>query len=213
MIDRVLSAMRLLLFILADYLIIYVGIEPGDSMGSRTGDKPNLHGNSHSRWPAKIAHRTLFLLVTLLAVWGGSPSSGDKWIVLVVGYLGCALRYWAYLALDCGKEGTLFTFKIGIRKGHRLIRDGPYRFFAHPGYVGQTISMLAFMYVHHSTIFFTLPLVAYYFYVLRYRIIAEEQMLSKHFGKAYAQFVNQPTRFSYGRFAVVKYFIDCPVCN
>jgi protein-S-isoprenylcysteine O-methyltransferase Ste14 len=53
--------------------------------------------------------------------------------------LGGLLRYDAYRAL-----GNLFTFVVMIRKEHRVITDGSYRYVRHPSYTGLIVATLGF---------------------------------------------------------------------
>lgn len=56
-------------------------------------------------------------------------------IALTLMVLGLILRSWAVITL-----GEYFTWHITLRSGHRLIRQGPYRFLRHPAYAGALLS-------------------------------------------------------------------------
>ncbi|KAF8902890.1 hypothetical protein CPB84DRAFT_1678390 [Gymnopilus junonius] len=45
--------------------------------------------------------------------------------------LGSYIRWSCYRAL-----GRLFTFQMALRRNHRLVTEGPYRWARHPGYTG-----------------------------------------------------------------------------
>ncbi|PSR94549.1 hypothetical protein PHLCEN_2v4417 [Hermanssonia centrifuga] len=49
-------------------------------------------------------------------------------------YAGVLIRLAAYRQL-----GRQFTFQLSVRKGHKLITDGPYSIVRHPGYVGSVL--------------------------------------------------------------------------
>jgi protein-S-isoprenylcysteine O-methyltransferase Ste14 len=53
--------------------------------------------------------------------------------------LGSLLRYSAYRSL-----GNLFTFVVMIRKEHRVITDGSYRYVRHPSYTGLIVATIGF---------------------------------------------------------------------
>ncbi|OJA19097.1 hypothetical protein AZE42_10047 [Rhizopogon vesiculosus] len=57
-----------------------------------------------------------FLLGTALAVTGGF------------------IRWWCFRTL-----GRFFTFKLSVRKGHKLVTSGPYAIVRHPSYMGGII--------------------------------------------------------------------------
>lgn len=53
-------------------------------------------------------------------------------------FLACLLMLaYASIRMYCFRTlGRLFTFQIALRKEHKLIIDGPYRFVRHPSYTG-----------------------------------------------------------------------------
>lgn len=52
-------------------------------------------------------------------------------LVLLIFLASGTIRLWAMNTL-----GRLFTFTLSIRKGHKLITDGPYAYARHPSYTG-----------------------------------------------------------------------------
>ncbi|CAG8586417.1 16595_t:CDS:2 [Dentiscutata erythropus] len=48
-------------------------------------------------------------------------------ITLLATFFGTILRLWCYKVLD-----MFFTFNVEIKKNHKLITTGPYRFLIHP---------------------------------------------------------------------------------
>ncbi|KAG2016241.1 hypothetical protein CC2G_009427 [Coprinopsis cinerea AmutBmut pab1-1] len=49
---------------------------------------------------------------------------------------GAYLRWACYRAL-----GRFFTFEMSLKKDHRLIKDGPYSFVRHPGYLAILVTI------------------------------------------------------------------------
>ncbi len=49
---------------------------------------------------------------------------------------GLGLRWWSQNEL-----GRLFTFEVGIRKGHKLVQSGPYAMLRHPSYTGLAVGL------------------------------------------------------------------------
>lgn len=55
----------------------------------------------------------------------------------LVSIVGVSWRYWCYRTLD-----KFFTFRIQIQDGQKIIKHGPYRYLAHPSYLGQNLNAL-----------------------------------------------------------------------
>jgi protein-S-isoprenylcysteine O-methyltransferase Ste14 len=61
-------------------------------------------------------------------------------IALAVLVLGGLVRMACYHAL-----GSLFTFRIAIRKNHKLVTSGPYAYVRHPAYLGAPMLVLGYL--------------------------------------------------------------------
>lgn len=97
---------------------------------------------------------------------------------------GYGLRRWAMRVL-----GRLFTYDIGIRQGHQLVREGPYRLIRHPSYTGYYLMALGLALMAPGP-WWALGLMAAVTAFFALRIPAEERMLAAHFGaefEAYRQ--------------------------
>src|SRR5207247_7391756 len=90
-----------------------------------------------------IAIYTLQLAALALAVLFAyrAPATavpGDPWIPVIVGVVlmvgGMAFRVSAILTL-----GPLFTRQVMVRRGHRVVADGPYRWLRHPSSSGALL--------------------------------------------------------------------------
>lgn len=66
-------------------------------------------------------------------------------IALVTVLFGSLLRIICFRTL-----GTLFTFRVAIRKDHRLITSGPYAYVRHPAYLGLNLVSLAIVHAIFS---------------------------------------------------------------
>lgn len=68
------------------------------------------------------------------------PASGPSWaasgVVLFIG--SKALKYWAI-----GTLGPRWSFRVLVEPGKRLVTSGPYRYIAHPNYVGVVGELVA----------------------------------------------------------------------
>ncbi len=111
------------------------------------------------------------------------------WPLTIKLYAGLALLIFGLLlriyAVYC--LGIFFSTQVGIQDTHRLINKGPYRYIRHPSYTGLIlgfsgagIAMGDFLALFSLII----PLT----YILIKRIIIEEDMLYRCFGKEYLKY-------------------------
>lgn len=100
--------------------------------------------------------------------------------------LGLAFRMWSMQVL-----GKHFTFQVGIRCNHRLVKTGPYKIVRHPSYIGGAVGYVAL------AMFLQLPavvtagsaaLLAAFFGM---RIPNEEQVMAQYFQQEWTQFCSE----------------------
>lgn len=78
-----------------------------------------------------------FVAMVVEGFWRAShvtgPDTGPNWFIsgVVLFAAGKALKYWAVRSL-----GSRWTFKVFVLPGRPLVTTGPYRYLAHPNYVG-----------------------------------------------------------------------------
>ena len=134
--------------------------------------------------------RTLWVVITIAvtaaialqrAPWGRVyvPSAVLDPVALALMLGGLALRWSAILVL-----GRQFTVNVAIRRDHRLVRSGPYRWVRHPSYTGLLVTFLGMgLSFHHwlSLLVLLVPIGA----ALARRIAVEEQALRAAFGAEY----------------------------
>jgi protein-S-isoprenylcysteine O-methyltransferase len=90
-------------------------------------------------------------------------------------FIGTLLRWHAVLSL-----GRLFTLRVSIAPGHRLVRSGLYRFLRHPSYTGLLLAVggIAFAFNDWATLVAALaPMVP----AIVYRLRIEERALEHAF--------------------------------
>ena len=131
----------------------------------------------------------LYLLALLhLAENAGEPLAPIEWIVMAACLAGFAIRMWSYHSL-----GRHFTFTLGTRGDHVLIRSGPYAFVVHPSYTGQLTTLfgtLWFLSSRHLPIQLAcIAVVVYATVTARRRAGLEEGVMLKKFGAAYKRYL------------------------
>jgi protein-S-isoprenylcysteine O-methyltransferase len=148
--------------------------------------------------PAATDRGTSLLIMTayvlaVLAISSRPPpafglSSGLAWVGVMVGVVGFALRFWAMRVL-----GRFYTRTLVTTPDQRVVRDGPYRFVRHPGYLGSILiwegaaassrNLLSLVAVG------ALLAIAY-----SYRIVTEEHMLVEALGEPYLEYSRRSSR-------------------
>ncbi len=79
----------------------------------------------------RVAYPSAFLLMIVEGAWRGPAA--PAWIAAgaIVFAAAKALKWWAIASL-----GSSWTFRVLVVPGDPLVRAGPYRYLAHPNYVG-----------------------------------------------------------------------------
>jgi protein-S-isoprenylcysteine O-methyltransferase Ste14 len=119
---------------------------------------------------------------------GPIPRDGPlAWAGLLLFAAGIVLQVAAFWALR-----GLYTSRLGVQPGHRLVTNGPYRLVRHPGYLSNLLCLtgiglaLSSLVALGATIC-VVPL------ILR-RIASEEAMLLAEFGAEYRAYQQQTTK-------------------
>lgn len=97
-------------------------------------------------------------------------------------YVGLVLRLVSIRTL-----GGHYTHSLAILKGHRLIKEGVYRYIRHPGYLSLLLIFLGIPLVFGSWV----GLIIYggtIIPLILQRIRLEERLLQEHFGKEYTAY-------------------------
>jgi protein-S-isoprenylcysteine O-methyltransferase len=105
-----------------------------------------------------------------------------------LGIAGIALRGWAIVVL-----GRFFSPVIRIEAGHRIVREGPYRWVRHPSYTGALLALVGVS-AALGTVPGTLLTLAVGLLVFGYRILVEERMLAERFGEEYRAYARETWR-------------------
>lgn len=184
---------RVILTILLHFYRVLIIIDPniGNEMGKGTDDTVHENGNETSKLVVTLLHLVVFTALELLSVIKlYDPVSYVDWFLFIVATIGIFICYSAYWSL-----GKFYTFSIGIRKDHRLVSSGPYRYLVHPGYTGQYTVILGSLLFYNVYWIPTIALLTYMIYIYARRIVYEEHMLTQQFGNDYHSFISERYRF------------------
>ncbi|HTY15713.1 MAG TPA: isoprenylcysteine carboxylmethyltransferase family protein [Methanoregulaceae archaeon] len=97
--------------------------------------------------------------------------------------MGVIFRQWSISVL-----GKYFSQSIGIQKGQKIVKSGPYRYVRHPSYTGAFLIWLGIGFALQSWVAVIIILVIYGL-IFGYRMKMEEEMLISEFGDEYKQYM------------------------
>jgi protein-S-isoprenylcysteine O-methyltransferase len=103
-------------------------------------------------------------------------------------FVGMTIRWAAILTL-----GRLFTVNVAIRKGHRLVETGLYRFVRHPSYTGLIVAFLGVGVSFGNALSIAAILVPTTIAIWN-RIRKEESALVRAFGPSYVAYAERTKR-------------------
>jgi len=99
--------------------------------------------------------------------------------------VSCLVRWWGFNSI-----GKFFNPRVSVYENHQLITTGAYKSIRHPLYFGSLLSFVAIAMVFNSwgslllMMLITVP-------AMIYRINIEEELLTRHFGNAYREYVSK----------------------
>jgi protein-S-isoprenylcysteine O-methyltransferase Ste14 len=143
----------------------------------------------HDRWSFWLIQLTFALAVILglalrLLNWGLAPPAA-QYVGLTLVLIGLILRAWAIWKL-----GRFFSRVVEIEAGHRLVADGPYRWFRHPAYTGMVLIYAGIVLALGSWLS-TLVALTLMLSATLYRISVEEKVLIGTFGDEYRGYMRR----------------------
>ena len=150
---------------------------------SKSTDKQNADKNSLSLiWVTIVV--TISVAVFIAAKFHVSISlhASIQYTGLVLIYVGIILRLFAVASL-----GRFFTVDVTIRQGHKLKKDGIYKYVRHPSYFASLLSFIGFGLCLNnwiSLLLITIAIVA----AFTFRIKIEERILTEQFGEEYIDY-------------------------
>lgn len=111
------------------------------------------------------------------------------WLGIAIMIFGAGFRWYAIRVL-----GQFFTRTVKVRKGQKVVEDGPYRFIRHPAYTGVILT-LAGIGVAMGHWLALLSLLVFGIASRFYRVLIEENALAEGLGKAYKDYMKRTKRF------------------
>jgi protein-S-isoprenylcysteine O-methyltransferase Ste14 len=115
----------------------------------------------------------------------GTASGLFQWLGLIVMVAGLFFREWALIKL-----GRFFSRTVQIEAGHKIIREGPYRWIRHPAYTGMILVDTGFVMAIGTWLGAMLTMIIITGSVM-YRIAVEERTLLRAFGNEYREYMTQ----------------------
>ena len=115
----------------------------------------------------------------------GTSSGLFQWAGLIVMLVGLFLREWALVKL-----GRFFSRSVQIEPGHRIIKEGPYRWIRHPAYTGMLLIDTGVVMAIGTWLGALLAFIITTAGIL-YRITVEEKALLQTFGMEYQEYMAQ----------------------
>jgi protein-S-isoprenylcysteine O-methyltransferase Ste14 len=155
------------------------------ALGRRSGST-SIH-EARQR-PILVISGTLSFSAIILAPWehmnygGPLPREGPfPWIGILIFVLAIGLQWWALREL-----GPLYTSRLGIQEGHRLVTSGPYGLVRHPGYLSGILAITGIA-LSMGSLLASVASIGSLLLVI-WRIVGEEEMLLEAFGDFYRDY-------------------------
>lgn len=147
--------------------------------------------------PAERSDRGSYFIISIIALVAlgigvlirrsniGTLSGSFQWIGLIVILAGLFLREWALIKL-----GRFFSRTVQIEQGHKVVKDGPYRWIRHPAYTGMILIDTGVIMALGTWLGALVTLILMTASVM-YRISVEEKTLLRAFGDEYRKYMAQ----------------------
>ena len=125
----------------------------------------DVYGIMQAAYPAS------FLLMLIEGALRSAGLDAPAWIGAAIFAAGKALKYWAIVSL-----GSRWTFRVLVPPHGERIRRGPYRWLAHPNYVGVAGELMGVAIAMRAMLTGPVAVVGFSLLMLR-RIAVEETAL------------------------------------
>jgi len=174
------------------YYLAAARTRPGDESKPAVSRAPQLPAYIASAvWAAYVAWSVLAPPRLLEWDWwpvGQGVSDFLAWIAIVFFGAGLGLFWFSHRTI-----GSFWSIRIEIKKEHRLVTRGPYRYVRHPLYTALFLGYLGTLLALQSwtlTVWFPVFLVSYLLFAKE-----EERVMENGFGEAYRAYRQQAGMF------------------
>ena len=148
------------------------------AIGKRGAKKEIIGG-----MPSVITWLVAYLILLGLVIWRLAEESltAWSWLGYLIFWFAVVLRSFAFSALK-----GFYTGAVVIRRDHRVIREGIYRYLRHPLHLGLWLEMAGLSAI--SETWYSLPILLLALVTLFLRNRNEERLLEKHLGATYREY-------------------------
>ncbi len=174
------------------YLVLWTVLAFATAVYRRPG-APSKYDRSQIAWRTVLGILG-FAVILVLGPWEYTHLSGpiprDGWVAwtgIALFAVGIAINTWAMATLR-----AMFTVRLGVQKGHRLVTSGPYRLVRHPAYFGFVLALPGMGLALGSVALLALTVAILAWIVSRIRV--EEAMLVEQFGEEYRAYQRRTKR-------------------
>ncbi len=174
------------------YLVLWTVLALATAVYRRPG-APSKYDRSQIAWRTVLGILG-FVVILVAGPWEYTHLSGPiprdglvAWAGIALFGVGIAINIWAMATLR-----AMYTVRLDIQEGHRLVTSGPYRLVRHPGYLGFVLALPGMGLALGSLAFlaFTAAILAW----LVSRMRKEEAMLLEKFGDEYRAYQRRTKR-------------------
>jgi protein-S-isoprenylcysteine O-methyltransferase Ste14 len=168
---------------IARLAVLFTEILLNRLLRSKSTDKQNEDKNSISIiWVTIIIAIPLAVLIALKVNLPIYSDPSVQYVGVIIIFIGIILRLFAVVTL-----GRFFTVDVTIRQGHKLKKDGLYKYLRHPSYFASLVSFIGMGWTFNNWLSL-LVLIAAILIVFINRIKIEEKLLIQHFGSEYTEY-------------------------
>jgi protein-S-isoprenylcysteine O-methyltransferase Ste14 len=198
---RIFILSRTLFYVLT---ILFILVRVFFSIKYRKAENPDNKGNKPGTLEGKLnffIRRFVIIPLLMVTIWDYytfNPSWMNifilpipktiLWIITAIGITGVAFLIWVHICL--GKE---WYANLKFRRGHKLIKRGPYSKIRHPMYTALFTIYLSIALVSVNLLIIILIILAIISIIIR--LPEEEEMLITEFGDDYTNYIKETGRF------------------
>ena len=187
---------RLTVTVLLLAFLRIVNINPNEGNEFEGDEKVAKGGKVEKPFKKQVAFaivESLFVFFNLYN-YGALSLTFFEWLIFGLATGLFVLRLLCYYTL-----GKFFTYTLMVKKDHKLVETGPYKYLVHPSYTGQVGVMLCFIlftvgiYPNFMWLL-TVPIVGIILATLKKRMRIEEAHMTVELGDQYTKYFEKRKR-------------------